>query len=348
MAQALVSLQNFRSNLLSARNSVLRREAALRNILGLPPADGKTLVPVTPPSKDKYQTQWETLVELAEQYRPDLIELKLILEADEQRLLLSRNDALPRVDALALYRWNGVEGEIAAGGGRYASAPGQFTDWTLGVNFSVPLGLRRERALLRQQELIIARDRANLQQGLHAVIHVLAEDLRNLELLYQQYELARDTRKPARDNLEAQMGRYEAGGIAAAAGGQTPFINVLLAITDWGNAIDSEAQSLTQYNTQLASLERNTGTILETHGICFYEERYGAIGPLGRLHHRQCYPEAVQPGENVDHYPVSDEPAEASFDLEDPSEILRRTPPTEEELPPPVRDPLEPIPNDTG
>ncbi len=305
---------------------MLQREAALRNILGLPPTDGRQLVPITPPANRRYQATWDELVRMAEQQRPDLIELKLILEADQQRLLQARNEALPRLDAVALYRWNGLEGEIPNGGGHVATEPGRYTDWNLGVNFSVPLGLRRERALLRQQELIIARDRANLQQGLHSVIHVLAQDLRNLDLLYERYKLANETREPALVNLNAHAERWRSGSIL--------FVEVLLAITDWGNNISSEAQFLAQYNTQLANLERNTGTILETHGIYFYEERYGAIGPLGRWHHDRCYPEAVQPSENLERYPVTDQPAEQFFDLRDPiGERLRQA----EEIPPPAR-----------
>ena len=48
---------------------------------------------------------------------------------------------MPRLDAVALYRWNGLSGTLP-NGERLASAAGQFPDWTLGVNFSVPLGLR--------------------------------------------------------------------------------------------------------------------------------------------------------------------------------------------------------------
>jgi outer membrane protein TolC len=335
-AQARVSLQNFQSSLLAAQDNVLQREAALRNILGLPPTDGRHLVPTSPPSSQHYEPVWEELLQLAELRRPDLIELKLILEADQQRLLQVRNQANPRVDATAIYRWNGLEGELDTGQ-RLATRPGQFTDWTLGINFSVPLGLRQERARLRQQELIIARDRANLQQGLHSVIHLLAQDVRNLQLFYNRYTLASEIRVSALQNLEAQLGRYRTGGIAAGADGQTPFISVLLAITDWGNAISSEAQFLAQYNTQLANLERDTGTILETHGVFFCEERFGGVGPWGRLHHPQCYPEAVCPSPNADRYQSSDRPAEEYFDLQKPLESTRssrRTP--GEQLPPPL------------
>ncbi len=92
-------------------------------------------------------------------------------------------------------------------------------------------------------------------------------------------------------------------------------LNVLQAIGSWGDAVSAEAQSLTAYNTQLANLERRTGTILETHGIRFYEERYQSIGPLGRLHPPASYPRSLNFQRDLDNYPATNQPAEESFDL---------------------------------
>jgi len=311
-AQARTSLANFRANLIAARNSVLQREAALRNILGLPPWDEAQVVVTTEPAVDRLEPDWDLIVELAAQQRPDLIELKLILEADEQQLIIANNTARPRLDATGLYRWNGLEGETPAGN-FINTAAGQFPDWTLGVNFSVPLGLRRERAQLRQRELILARDRANLNQGLHAASHNLATTLRSLDQAYEQYLAFREAREAAAENLRIQEGIFRGQFDAS-----FNFLNVLISITDWGNAVRNEAFSLTQYNTLLAELELQTGTILESHGIWFYEERYGSIGPLGRLHPPIGYPERNGPLPNIDSYPSGDRPAEEFFDLKTP------------------------------
>jgi outer membrane protein TolC len=326
VAQPRVALANFRASLVAARASVLQQEAALRNILGLPLYDSERITPVSPPSSDRLEVDWNAVVNLAEEYRPDIIELKLVLEADQQLLLQARNQALPRLDAVSLYRWNGLEGTMPVGD--FIESPlGRSTDWTLGVNFSVPLGLRQGRAQVRQQELLIARDRANLEQGVYNAVYALALSVRNLEQFYEQYLAFRETRIAARENLELQMGRYRAG--------VNQYINVLQAIVDWGNSVSSEAQALTQYNTELARLQRETGTILETHGIRFYEERYGSIGPLGRMCPDVCYPKALPPTENEAVYPTSEKPAEDFFDLEDPLQKLReRRPIDPEELPP--------------
>lgn len=309
VAQTKLALANFSASLITSRANVFQREAALRNILGLPPSDGKRLIPVTPPSRSRMQINWDEIVRLAEERRPDLVELKLIIEADNQVLVQANNQALPRMDAVALYRWNGLEGRTPSGA-YLASEPGQFNEWTLGVNFSLPLGLRRDRAVLRQQELILARDWANLDQGMHATVHDLATTTRNLAQYYEQYRAFREARDAALENLGNQSKLYQKG--------LTIYLNVQQAIADWGNAVSAEAQALAQYNVELANLEQLTGTILETHGVFFFEERFRSVGPLGRLAHPKEYPFRIPPTPNADHYPNLSEPAESIFDLKNP------------------------------
>jgi outer membrane protein TolC len=343
-AQAKTSLAQFRAQVIAADAAVLQQEGALRNLLGLPPWDEAQIIPTTEPTFDRVRPQWQDLVDLAAARRPDLIELKLILEADQQQLIIANNNALPQLNGVALYRWNGLEGELPNGSGIIQSGPGQFTDWTLGVNFSVPVGLRAARAVLRQRELLIARDQANLQQGLHAASHALATSLRNLDQAYEQYVAFNEARESAEENIRVQLQTF-----------QTSLVNylpVLTAISDWGNAIISEAAAVANYNTLLADLEQQTGTILETHGVRFYEERYGSIGPLRR---HVPYPQSTPPTPNYDRYPSSERPAEQSFNLNNPAETPGGSPQRLDELPrpserppdvpPPMRRPFElPLP----
>jgi len=309
VAQAKAALAGYRAGLISAQADVLQREATLRNILGLPPSVPPRIIPVTPLLTERMNVDWQNIVNIAAQRRPDLIELKLVIEADQQQLMVANNQAMPQLDAVALYRWNGLEGRTPS----YAyemTRSGQFTDWTLGVNFSVPLGLRQGRAALRQRELIIMRDRANLQQALHNSMHTLADNYRNLDQYYDLYRANKETRTASADNLDVQWNQYTTG--------LTIYLNVIQAITSWGNAVSSEAQTIAQYNAELASLQQETGVILEEHGIRFVEERYGSIGPLGRLAGNRCYPKAERPCPDGPRYPDTGRPAEEAFDLQDP------------------------------
>jgi outer membrane protein TolC len=319
-AQAKSSLANFKAALVVARANLLQREAALRSILGLAPTVPERLTLTTPQVQDRIEPRWEQLLDLAGANRPDLIELKLNIEADQQTWIVANNQARPQLDLVSYYRWNGLEGTTPSGT-HVATTPGQFGDYSVGVNFSMPLGLRQDRARLRSAELTLMRDYANLDQGMFNVIHSLATSVRNLSQYYEQFLAFKEARTAARENLEAQTASYKSSRII--------YLNVLQAIADWGNAVSSEAQSLAQYNTELGNLERQTGTILETHGVRFLEERYRSIGPLGRCFSPRCYPAAIPPSPNLPVYPPGTEPAEKMFERDRPlqSAPLETAPP---------------------
>ena len=325
VAQTRVALTNFRANLIGSESNLLLREDALRNILGLSPSEPVNILPMTAPMTQRVKPDWNKLLRLAEQRRPDIVQLKLIIEADEQALLIANNQALPQLNFTGLYRWNGLEGETPHGN-RLASGPGQFTDGSIGINFSVPIALRSARANLRRADLLLVRDRANLKQGLHSAAHLLSLSVRNLAQYYAQYETYKITRAAAIVNLDKQIAEFRSG--------RSIFLNVLQAISDWGNSVSNEAQSLSQYNTELARLEQQTGTILETHGIRFFEERFRSIGPLGRLAEPQAYPFAIEPSPNTENYPISKEPAEAALEKEKPDLPYEPPAPPDPLLPP--------------
>ena len=287
------------------------------------------IVPVSAPTDRRLRPKWCELVQLAAECRPDVVELKLIVEADQVRRIQAANQALPRLDATALYRWNGLEGTMP-NGEHLSSGPGLFTDWSVGVNFSVPLGLRQGRAGVRQQELLILRDRANVEQAVHAAVHELAITIRNLDSAYEQYLAYKETRAAAYENLKVQIEQFRVG--------RTIYLNVLQALNDFGNSVSAEALALTTYNVALATLERQTGTILETHGLVFQEERFRAAGPL--LVCDRCYPSAIVPAGEPRRYPGTGEPSENSFDLRNPD--VRDTKPLP--LPPATLPPPRPVP----
>ncbi|MEM7314014.1 MAG: TolC family protein [Planctomycetota bacterium] len=277
-AQAEVSLASFRAALIAARADLINREIAFLNVLGLPPNTRLRLVPSTEPIRDRITVDWETILLAAEQNRPDIIDRKLAVEIDCQQILVANNNTLPQLDAVSQFGTNALGGRSPTGN-TISNELFQFTDILLGLNFSLPVGQRLARANLRQQQLVLARDRALLKQQLHAAQHALALNLRNLDTFYEQYEAFRKVRKASRTNVDRQLELFRIGGLPTE---RVTAIQVLQAVTDWGNSVSSEASSLTQYNTEIANLSRQTGTILEDHGIYFYEEGFDSLGPGGR------------------------------------------------------------------
>ena len=335
VSQAKLAYANNSANLIAARANVLQREAALRNMIGLPPEDDGRIVPSTPPTRDQIQFVWEEINQTAQSLRPDQIELNLILMADQQRLIRNRNLAQPQLDAVALQQWNGLSGRVL-NGNRLSSGLDENNSWTMGINFSVPLSLRQSRAQVRNQELLIAKDRANIQQNLHRIEHLLATSLRSVDQNFLQYEAFREAREAANINLLFQS--------RAVGSGRSILLNYLQGVSDWGNVIASEAQTLTAYNTELASLELQTGTILETHGIRFVEEQFASVGTHGRCFEDECYPRDLRPQKNSPRYKDSGEASENAFDLDNIPQLPKPGPQLPQEfeiLNPPEPDPTE-------
>src|SRR5262249_30755573 len=129
-------------------------------------------------------------------------------------------------------------------------------------------------------------------------------------------------------NLRVQIAEFRAG--------RSIYLTVLQALNDWGAAVTSEAQALIGYNVSLALLERQTGTILETHGLVFHEERFWAAGPLGVCGPGRDYPAALRRAGAPTRSPPTGEPAENAFDLRNPDP--RREPtPDQAPMPRPLR-----------
>lgn len=309
VAQARVTYTQFKAALVSNEANVLTQEGVLRNLLGLPPNDNRNIVPVSAPTTQRLKSEWNSVIRLAEQRRPDIIELKIITQADQQRLIQAENQVLPQLNLAGGYTFNGLDGTMG-NGATISTGPGQYSNWSIGVNFSVPLGLRQGRAQVRQGKLTIARDRANVEQSVHAATHQLAATIRDLDSAYEQYVAYKETRDAATANLKTQFDLFKQGGPKSVI-----YLNVLQALNDWGNAVSSEAQQLLLYNTALATLERQTGTILETHGLVFFEERFRAAGPLLCT---ELYPYSQPPKGDPQLYPGTGQPGEESFDLKNP------------------------------
>jgi len=142
-------------------------------------------------------------MDLAEQFRPDVIELKIDPRGRPATASTVAQPGLPQLNLRGLYRWNGLEG-IAPNGQFVASSPGQFTGWEAGVNFSVPLDCARS---VRRSGNGTA-DHAGwvyLEQALHGASHLLAINYRNLSQYYEQYLAYRRVRQAAEINIEKRL-----------------------------------------------------------------------------------------------------------------------------------------------
>lgn len=268
LAEAQSRFFEFQQQRIQAMAAVLQAEDALRNLMGLPPNDGRRLTPIDPAKDAPVLFDWPTSVRTALDYRPDIVRQRLAVRIRELELLRANNALQPQLDVQGLWRINGLDHELDDAIG--VLTDNQFTDWQLGFTFSVPLGFRQASAEVHASQLRLDKDRALLRQSVHSTTHELSEILRNIDSLISQYQVAE--RRFESSLVWVEIARTKALpelAIGDLAEKQNLYIQ---AIEEFRNSSVEVRRVLSQYNTALARFEEVKGTLLATSGIQLVED----------------------------------------------------------------------------
>lgn len=287
VAEAEQRLEQFNLDLVTKTSDVITTERQLRNILGLPPADSRRIVPVTAPTEARMQPDWEASLAQMVTFQPDIVQQQLQTRIAELQLLVARNQLLPQLNLNALYQLNGLGRDldqslaVMTGAGMKAidprisnlqraaglnSPPGIFRDfnqWQIGFTFQMPIGMRAPLANVRASQYVLLRQRAFLQQIVHQTTHSLARFFLEVDANYKQFKTASRLRAAAAQRLEAQRAFYEEGRI--------PIDRYLDAVSQYASAVANEAQFKTTYNISIVALEEAKGTLLAYDNIAVAE-----------------------------------------------------------------------------
>jgi len=186
-------------------------------------------------------------------------------------LVASKNFLLPRLDAVGRYRWRGFGDDLWSATDnpdRFAYAynnllSGDFQEWQIGANFTVPIGFRQALAGVRNAQLQLARERAVLQDQELEVSHQLAEAVRSLDRAYMLSQTHFNRRVAAMRQVEAVRQSYEVGRIT---------LDQLLDAQR--RLADAEAryyESLSQYNRAITAVHYRKGSLLEYNAVYLAE-----------------------------------------------------------------------------
>ncbi len=269
VAKAVSQLHQYRQQRAGLMSRVMAAELRLRNLMGLPPADGWNIIPTTPPDLALMDINTDAALDEALANQPDLARQRLNIAIREKELLVAQNGMLPQLDFEALYRMNGLGEDLGTALGQmYSNA---YADWQMGATFSVPLGRRLASSNLRGAELGFARERAMLEQARFTTAHQLGDVLRQIRLDYEQYREAATRLKAADEWLQGTRLRYQ--NPLPVGDGQNwlfQFLNdYLLAVRARTDAAIDEATLLASYNADLVRLEQVKGTLLARFEIDF-------------------------------------------------------------------------------
>jgi outer membrane protein TolC len=310
VAEAEQRFQQFNLDLVTRTSDVITTERQLRNILGLPPADNRRIIPVTPPTEMRMEPDWDSSLAQMLTFQPDIVQEQLLVRIAELQLLVARNQLLPQLNLSVLYQLNGLgrqldnaeavmtgatikalEPVVAAherADGLLAN-PGlynNFHTWQVGFNFQMPLGMRSPLANTRFAQYNLLRQRAYLQQIVHQTTHSLARFFLEVDANYKQFKFATKLRAAAGQRLEAQRAYYEEGRIT--------IDRFLDAVSQYAQAVAQEAQFKTTYNISIVALEEAKGTLLAYNNIAVAE------GP----HPRKAYVQARDIQDNHKRFPI--------------------------------------------
>jgi outer membrane protein TolC len=206
------------TNSLPGRGGIYAAERRLRLVIGLPASDGRLIRPVDEPSMARVLFDWEAALVESLQRRVELRRQKWTIVTREMELLAAKNFLLPRLDAVGGYRFRGLGADLLSTerdpGERFDSAfrnltTGDFQEWELGLDFTVPIGNRRAGAAVRHAELLLARERAILREQEQQVVNQLSGVIVEARRAHQLAQTNYNRQLAAREQLAALEAVYQ-------------------------------------------------------------------------------------------------------------------------------------------
>ncbi|MBL9124839.1 MAG: TolC family protein [Planctomycetaceae bacterium] len=273
-AQAREQYFLFRGQVENALSTLFATESRLRYLMGLAATDGRLIRPMDEPTTARVHFDWHEVQLEAMARAVELRRQKWRIKQREMELIASRNFLLPRLDASGIYRWRGFGNDLIGYGdnppGSFQNAyqtlfEGNYQEWQLGLQLTVPIGFRQAMAAVRNAQLTLARDRAILQEMELELSHTLSEALREVDQYYVLSETGFNRRVAAATNVTAVQAVYETGSAT---------LDLLLdAQRRLADAESSYYRNLVNYNLSIRDVHLRKGSLLE------YNNVYLAEGP---------------------------------------------------------------------
>ena len=204
--------------------------------------------------------------------RPELQEAEARLAQAGVRERMAWNQRLPQLDIGASYGFNGLSTDLDRAIDKEFET--RWFDWSVRVDFSIPIGNRARRAAYEQSQLV-------QDQALKAREDVRQQVLLDVSMAIRDLAAAEEAvraRRAARQAAEQVV----SDGQAFVSAGAALLKDLLDAQRDLADAKVREMEAMTAYMVGLANLERAKGTLLEYNDIRLIEERTGPQPVVGK------------------------------------------------------------------
>ena len=211
----------FRGRVEEAKRDLLIAERQLRFLMGIAATDGRIIRPVDEPTIARVRFEWSDILTESLVRSDEIRRQKWLVKSREMELIAARNNLLPQVDLVALYRWLGLGDDLISSDRRGSNFPdfgstawddlteGRFQEWRLGVDVRMPVGFRAEHAAVRHQQLQLAREKARLEDLELEVSHALTDAAQRLDANYALVQTTFLQRAAAKRQVDALKAKEE-------------------------------------------------------------------------------------------------------------------------------------------
>ncbi|TWU61704.1 Outer membrane efflux protein [Crateriforma conspicua] len=319
-------------NALGGTQGLYELERELRYLIGMPASDGTLIRPTTDPIDVRVTFDWNSALSQALQRRVEIRRQRLQVKRREMELYAARLNKRPQLDFLGIYRVRGLGDHLIGSEGHgsldnlYGEITGgQFEEWQMGMELSLPVGLRAASAAIANAKLTLQRERALLADAELRVSHELTAATRALDVTYQLVETNYNRYLADLRQVEVLRRRYLDG---------TDNINFLLQAQR--QVVTSEQQfyqALAAYNLAIRDVHGNKGSLLAYNQIQLGEgpwcpDAYRDAYEVGRFLKPRHQPEKVHVPRPVSSGPF-DPSAIQSTGMPVTSEVYQSMPPSE-------------------
>ncbi len=223
----------------------------------------------------------QDMMALAESARPELAQLRILLQNQEIAIKGTKSELLPTLDVVGQLTNNALAGELGptTGGnaffiGGYGTVLSQlfarnFPTYAIGLNLNIPLRNRAAQSDLINGALALRQQ----QLGLQRLENQVRVDVRNAQIGVQQ---ARAQYQSAIKQRVLQQQTVDAERKKLAVGASTTY-NVILTERDLVTAESNEVAAMSTYAKAKVEMDRATGQTLYSNNISLDEAFRGVV-----------------------------------------------------------------------
>jgi len=246
-------------------------ERRLRRILGLPPSDGRLLRPSAEPITAPVHFDWSQITSETLVRRVELRRQRFQTRRRELEWVASKNHLLPRLDAIGRYRWRGFGDDLLDTNSNnrpfdnaYENLTGgNFQEWQLGVELTVPIGFRRAHSAARHAQMQLARARAILREQEHQILHDVSGAVAEMQRAFVVSQTSFNRFDAAQQQLAAVKAAFEAE--------KAPLDLLLDAQRRLADAQSRYFRTLAEHAIAVKNVHFAKGTLLDYDGVFLSE-----------------------------------------------------------------------------